>query len=234
MNTARPILTPPPAPCAEEPVAPRPQRMPLQNRVTPEGEIIATSARGTLMGNRGGKFHTPDKHLKQRRWSSKTWIACRLVFRDRWREVMGQGYTELFFLDEATSLAAGHRPCFECRRAEASNFLECWSRARGFIDRARAAEMDEILHAERILENGSKPTFEALFGDLPTGAFVQYLDAPHLVLAGRLLKWTPEGYRDRASPDASLKLDVLTPASTVAAILAGYSPDLHASALEHL
>ena len=92
--------------------------MPLQNRVTPQGEIIATPERGTVMGNRGGRIHRDDRA----RWKSKAWITCRLSFKSRHRTVMGNSYTELFFLDEATALAAGHRPCFECRRADALAF----------------------------------------------------------------------------------------------------------------
>ena len=98
--------------------------MPLQNRVTPEGEIIATPHRGLMMGNRGGCFHLPDRTLGARRWATRQWIACVLEFKGRHRAAMMQPnrYTELFFLDEATALAAGHRPCFECRRRDAERF----------------------------------------------------------------------------------------------------------------
>src|SRR5262245_10377094 len=125
--------------------------MPLQNRVTPTGEIIADPARGTLMGNRGGPLHRPDQTLGARRWVSKAWICCRLEFKGRRRQVMSPGkYTELFFLDEATALAAGHRPCFECRRAEAEQFARLWAKVHGAHDRARAGDMDRVLHAERV------------------------------------------------------------------------------------
>jgi hypothetical protein len=103
--------------------------MPLQNRVTPSGEIIATPHRGLMMGNRGGCFHRPDQTLKARRWANRQWIACLLEFKDRRRQLMQPNrYTELFFLDEATALAAGHRPCFECRRASAVRFAELWTK----------------------------------------------------------------------------------------------------------
>ena len=92
---------------------------PLQNRVTPFGDIAAVSARGGMMGNRGGRLHGPERRLGRRRWASRAWICCELAFRGRQRVVMGESYTELFFLDEAVALAAGHRPCFECRRREA-------------------------------------------------------------------------------------------------------------------
>src|SRR5690606_39500251 len=120
--------------------------MPLQNRVTPEGEIIATSARGTMMGNRGGCLHRPDKTLGRRRWVTKQWICCELQFRGRHREVMApRRYTELFFLDEATAFAAGHRPCFECRRADAPDFARLWANAEGRAERAGAAHLDAVV-----------------------------------------------------------------------------------------
>ena len=97
------------------------QAHPLQNRVDPFGKICAIPARGALMGNRGGRLHTPEQRVV-RSWVSRRWITCRLTFRDRRRHVMGDSYTELFFMDEATALAAGHRPCFECRRADAKAF----------------------------------------------------------------------------------------------------------------
>src|SRR5690606_9191936 len=126
-------------------------RMPLQNRVTPEGEIIATAARGTLMGNRGGCLHGPDRRLGRRRWVTRQWICCELQFRGRHRQVMTPGqYTELFFLDEATALAAGHRPCFECRRADAVRFARTWAQIEGQTGRASAPHMDAALHAERL------------------------------------------------------------------------------------
>ncbi len=124
--------------------------MPLQNRVTPSGELIATTARGLFMGNRGGRFHRADRTLSSRRWVSRQWICCRLEFSDRHREVWRTGYTELFFLDEVTALAAGHRPCFECRRADARAFAEALATGRALAAPPRAAEMDAILHAERL------------------------------------------------------------------------------------
>src|SRR5215510_5847359 len=136
--------------------------MPLQNRVTPEGEIIATRHRGLMMGNRGGAFHLPDKTLAPRRWATRQWIACVLEFKGRHREVMQPNrYTELFFLDEATALAAGHRPCFECRRADAERFADLWAKIQNGDERARAPAMDEVLHAERVDRDRKKVTFRA-------------------------------------------------------------------------
>src|SRR5262245_39749503 len=142
--------------------------MPLQNRVTPEGEIIATPHRGLLMGNRGGAFHELHRTLGNRRWATKQWIACVLEFKGRHREVMQPNrYTELFFLDEATALAAGHRPCFECRRADADRFAELWARTQGDVERARAPAMDDQLHAERVDRDRRKATFSARRADIP-------------------------------------------------------------------
>src|SRR5215468_5607542 len=150
--------------------------VPLQNRVTPDGAIIVTSHRGLMMGNRGGAFHLPDRTLGRRRWATRQWIACRLEFKGRHRAAMMQPsrYTELFFLDEATALAAGHRPCFECRRADAERFAELWARVQGRSERERAPAMDEALHAERLDLRGGKRTFRARRADLPSGTFVRY------------------------------------------------------------
>ena len=123
---------------------------PLQNRVDPFGELFATPARGLFMGNRGGRFHTDGRKLTQRRWASRQWICCVLDFKGRQRDVWGRYYTELFFLDEVTALAAGHRPCFECRRKDAEAFAGAWQQAFRRPRRPRADEMDLVLHAERL------------------------------------------------------------------------------------
>jgi hypothetical protein len=211
--------------------------MPLQNRVTPEGEIIATRERGMLMGNRGGCFHLDDKTLGSRRWATRQWIACVLSFKGRHREIMQPNrYTELFFLDEATALAAGHRPCFECRRADAERFAGLWAETHRISARARAPEMDEVLHAERLRADRSKATFRARLGDIPTGAFVHYPSGcagthAYLVNGNNLLAWTPAGYAAVVSPSGpSDQVDVLTPRSIVAVLSAGYRPILHPSA----
>jgi len=208
--------------------------MPLQNRVTPEGEILATPHRGLLMGNRGGAFHLPDRTLGPRRWASKQWIACVLAFKGRHREVMQPNrYTELFFLDEATALAAGHRPCFECRRAEAERFAALWAKVHGRPGRAQAPEMDEVLHQERVGPMREKPTFRARLADIPSGAFVRAAVGrsplrPHLVMGNHLLAWEPAGYRALVCRLAAThELDVLTPRSVVAVLSAGYRPMLH-------
>ncbi|MGI9425267.1 MAG: hypothetical protein ACR2PA_18885 [Hyphomicrobiaceae bacterium] len=209
--------------------------MPLQNRVTPDGQIIATSARGTLIGNRGGMMHRIDKTLGPKRWVSKQWIACRVSYKGRWREVMGpDSYTELFFLDEATSFAAGHRPCYECRRREAVFFSELWAETFGSGLRAKAGEIDSTLHAERLNAENRKATFKANVEDLPTGAMVQWRDGAYLVLAGRLLRWSSECYTAAVDAETDTVVEVLTPRSTLEIFRAGYDADLHESALKFM
>jgi hypothetical protein len=208
--------------------------MPLQNRVTPFGEIVAVPQRGTLMGNRGGCIHTHDKTLTRRRWVSRRWIACVLEFRGRRREVMAPDrYTELFFLDEATALAAGHRPCRECRRADHDHFRQAWLRgnaSRGLPPDVSIDEIDRVLHAERVGPGGAKVTFAARLGDLPDGAFVAGGDTALLVAGGALWKWSPAGYSGSLSLDAAAEAAVLTPRSIVRAITAGYKPAVHSPA----
>ena len=145
--------------------------MPLQNRVSPFGELFAAPARGLFMGNRGGRFHTDAKTLTARRWASRQWICCVLDFKGRQRDVWGRYYTELFFLDEPTALAAGHRPCFECRRKDAELFAELWRRAHRLRTRPRAGEMDKVLHDER-LSGRAKRLHRQPIDALPDGAFI--------------------------------------------------------------
>lgn len=211
--------------------------MPLQNRVTPEGEIIATTARGMMMGNRGGSIHRGDQTLSTRRWVSKRWIACRLEFKARHREVMApRRYTELFFLDEATALAAGHRPCFECRRADAKRFASLWGHIAGLDRPPSANEMDAVLHAQRIVASGAKATHRLPADRLPTGAIIRWQGRPWLVSGGKFRLWTPYGYEHAAEegPRAGQDVDVLTPAVIVSVLGARYTPGLHASAGENV
>jgi hypothetical protein len=211
--------------------------MPLQNRVTPEGDIIATRHRGLMMGNRGGVIHLSDQTLGARRWASRQWIACVLEFKGRQREVMQPNtYTELFFLDEATALAAGHRPCFECRRAEAERFAELWARLQGRAERERAPVMDEALHAERVDILRGKRTFRARRADLPNGVFIRYArrrgeGRVFLTVGSSLLAWHPSGYTSLVTPSGiGEDVEVLTPRSIVAVLSAGYRPMLHPTA----
>jgi hypothetical protein len=204
--------------------------MPLQNRVTPTGDIIATSHRGLFTGNRGIIHDPATKTLLKKRWSSPAWITCLCEFRGWRRPVMGRrSWTELFFLDEATAFAAGHRPCFFCRRDDANRFRAAWEKGNGVTD-IRAREMDAVLHRER-LEHGRKRLHPLPMPveQLPDGAMVQRGEDSFLVLQGRALLWSMAGYRKvvDALGDASL----LTPPSTLHALSAGYQPVLHQSAI---
>ena len=203
--------------------------MPLQNRVDPFGNLFADSSRGLFMGNRGGHFHRDDRTLGARRHVSRAWICCRLAFNDRHRQVWGNGYTELFFLDEPSALASGHRPCFECRRKDAEAFAADWGHAFKLNARPRAAEMDAILHAER-LDGRTKRRHRQPFGDLPDGAFVALDDVAWAVRSDELLRWTSSGYTERRTRPRDGDADVLTPPAILAALAAGYRPFWHPSA----
>jgi hypothetical protein len=202
--------------------------MPLQNRVTPTGEIIATPHRGLFTGNRG-IIHDPATRTLTRRWASKAWITCVCEFRGRRREVMGgRSWTELFFLDEATALAAGHRPCFFCRRDDAVRFRAAWEEGNG-VGNVRAGEIDAVLHRERL--DGRAKRLHALampLKELPDGAMVQQGNESYLIVQGRALSWSPSGYRNAPNPKAAT---LLTPPSTLRALGAGYRPVLHESAI---
>jgi len=203
--------------------------MPLQNRVDPFGELFVTPARGTMFGNRGGRIHTDDQTLTRRRWASRQWICCVLEFKNRQRDVWGRYYTELFFLDEVTALAAGHRPCFECRRKEAEAFAEAWRQAFRLGSRPRADEMDLVLQAER-LDGRNKRRHRRNIDGLPDGAFVALEEGAWAVRGNALLHWTPRGYdKSRRRPRGAM-VDMLTPPAIVAALAAGYWPHWHPSA----
>ncbi len=203
--------------------------MPLQNRVSPFGELFASPARGTMLGNRGGKFHRDDKTLGKRRFASRQWICCVLEFKNRQRDVWGRYYTELFFLDEVTALAAGHRPCFECRRAEAEAFAAAWAQAERTSQRPRATEMDRVLHAQR-LNGRAKRLHRMPAKDLPDGAMVSLEGEAFAVRGGELLHWTPQGYDARRARPRQGNVDVLTPPAILAALKVGYAPHWHESA----
>jgi hypothetical protein len=209
--------------------------VPRLNRVTPFGEIIATPERGTFMGNRG-VLHDAEGHIK-RAWQAKRWIVCVVEFRGRKRTIMSpNSYTELFFLDEATALAAGHRPCAECRHARFLDFCNAWKAAHPKADdlqRPTADEIDNRLHAGRLAPDRSKRFFSGKLDDLPDGVFVKvegWGEQAFLVLDDSLLAWSPGGYQERRPRLKVKNVSILTPSSTVAAIRAGYSPVVHASA----
>jgi hypothetical protein len=204
--------------------------MPLQNRVTPMGDIIADAARGTLMGNRG-ILHDASRRLGTARWRHRGWICCRLSFKNRRREVMAPGrYTELFFLDEATALAAGHRPCCECRRDEFRAFQAAWRRTAGSPN-ASANAIDRVLHEARVDPRTRRQIrFEAPLDDLPDGAFVLLpagASRPLLVRGDDLLPWRPAGYGAPRPRPSHIRCVVLTPEPILAVLRAGYAPSLH-------
>ncbi|PZA12930.1 hypothetical protein DNX69_05485 [Rhodopseudomonas palustris] len=221
--------------------------MPLQNRVTPFGEIVAVASRGMFTGNRGIIHDPATRTLLNRRWSSHAWITCACEFRGRRRDVMAtRSWTELFFLDEATALAAGHRPCYYCRRADANRFGAAWARGNG-LEQITAKEIDTTLHRERL--DGRAKRLHALpcaVDELPDGAMVageQSDDAggrndtctrtAYLVTQGSLLRWSFEGYQPVGAAvieGLQDRLFLLTPPSTLRALEAGYQPALHPTA----
>jgi hypothetical protein len=230
--------------------------MPLQNRVDPFGELFATPARGAMFGNRGGKFHTDAQTLTTRRWVSRQWICCVLDFKGRQRDVWGRYYTELFFLDEVTAFAAGHRPCFECRRRDAELFARLFAKAntnsvrsrvsgnpgaanpvhvvlgprfRGDERKVRASDMDCMLHAER-LDGKTKRIHRRNIDTLPDGAMISRDGESYAVRGNKLLRWTPRGYKGATPRPRGVTVDVLTPPSILRVLSRGYSPQWHKSA----
>jgi hypothetical protein len=206
--------------------------VPLQNRVDPYGRLHAVAERGTLMGNRG-ILHDESRRLVAA-WRLRRWITCTLTFKGRRRQVFApRRYSELFFLDEATALSAGHRPCAECRRKRYEEFREAWTAGRGVQSgRSRADDIDRVLHSERVEARSEKKTYDAALASLPHGTVVEWHSRPHLLLRGRLLPWSFAGYGPGSPAPASARVRVLTPESIVAAIRSGFVPGVHPSAVE--
>ncbi len=199
--------------------------MPLQNRVTPFGDIIAIAQRGLFTGNRGILHDPATKTLLRKRWTTKAWLICVCDYKGRRREVMGgRSWTELFFLDEAVALAAGHRPCFFCRRQSAEAFRAAWTKATG-EEAPFAAEMDAVLHEER-LDHGHKRLHAVPVdvSELPDGAVIAAAGEAYTIARGRAFRWSAQGYEGVREIS---RADVLTPPSTLLAIRAGYRPVLH-------
>lgn len=213
--------------------------MARRNRLTPLGELISVSDRGLVYANRGC-LHDADGVIR-RRWAVRRWIACRLVFRRRRRQalMMPGRYTELFALDEVTALAAGHRPCAECRREDYRALQDIWAAAYGLGPQdLRADAIDDRLHAERVSGDGERRLHDRAFSALPDGAMVMHGDGsgePWLVRGGELLRWTPGGYTDRMPrPGPRTSARVLTPPSLLTLLTAGWDPVVplvHPSAL---
>ncbi|HVS35692.1 MAG TPA: hypothetical protein VMS17_08920 [Gemmataceae bacterium] len=208
--------------------------MPRQNRVTPLGDLIAVESRGTLLGNRG-ILHDAQQRIR-RLFNGRRWIYCVLQFKDRRQVVMApHHYTQLFFLDEATALAAGHRPCAECQRGRYREFQTIWAAANLELAGGGAPgadRMDAVLHAERLGAAKQKRTYEDRLDRLPSGTMVlpSGTEKPHIVLDGRLLPWTPAGYGTPVSRPADAAVGVLTPRSVVRALGAGFRAVVHPSA----
>ncbi len=201
--------------------------MPLRNRVTPFGEIVAVAGRGTLTGNRG-VLHDARQNIV-RDSQVRRWIACRLEFRGRQRTIMSPGsWTELFFLDEAAAFAAGHRPCAECRHADFVRFQEAWRRV--YPDaRPLADVIDTRLHAERRLGPWQKRSYSADIETLPSGSYIKLEDRAWLVLGNSLRAWSADAYHDRRPRPPTGSVVVLTPPSIVAVLHAGYVAAVHPS-----
>jgi hypothetical protein len=212
--------------------------MPLQNRVAPDGSLHAVPERGTMLGNRGGKFHRDDRTLGKRRWASEHWICCELHYKDMHHEAMGKGYTSLFFLDEVTALAAGHRPCFFCRRAE----------AKAFLSGERVTEFDRQLHRERtstfkfvipaeagIHSEAMKwaPAFAGVtISKLPDGTMFESDGAFFAKRGTKLLRWSFGGYTEAIPVNPTMRLNVLTAPSIIAILARGFKSRWHPSALQ--
>jgi hypothetical protein len=209
--------------------------MPLQNRVDPSGQVRAVSARGMFTGNRG-IIHDPDtRTLTGRRWTTKAWIMCDCSPGGRSRDVFGRngrggsaGWTNLFFLDEVTALAAGHRPCFGCLRAQASAFANYFSSARN-RSLMRVAEIDGLLHRQRLATGAGPVSIEPhALSELPDGAIIRAGDRYFARKGGAFLEWSFSGYRP--SPPPSQTAFLVTPTSTLAAFGQGYQPVWHPTA----
>jgi hypothetical protein len=202
--------------------------MPLQNRVKPTGEIVAISERGMFVGNRGIIHDPAMRTILKKRWSTDAWLTCVLEFRGRRRKVwQRRSWTELFFLDEATSLAAGHRPCFFCRREDANRFRAAWEKGNRKRD-VLAPHIDAVLHRERLASAKRLHALPMPIAKLPDGAMVQAGEKSFLIVGGKPLLWTSSGYHPVQGGLDDAKL--LTPPSTMRAISAGYRAVLHPSA----
>ncbi|QND51967.1 hypothetical protein HB779_08645 [Phyllobacterium sp. 628] len=198
--------------------------MPLQNRVTPFGEIVSVPQRGTFMGNRGIIHDPATRTLFKRCWTLKAWIICVCEYKNVRRAVMArQSWTELFFTDEATALSAGHRPCFYCQRQRANAFKAAWAEGNE-VEKPSAPQMDAVLHGERLDASGGKKRHPLPMPvtSLPDGSIVTSGDNAYLIRDGQTYRWSWDGYTLCPAPTQGVSL--LTPPSTVRALGAGYIP----------
>jgi hypothetical protein len=209
--------------------------MPFQNRVNPFSKIIATAERGTFTGNRG-VIHNAQKEIIKNH-AVKYWITCMLQYKDMHRVVMTPNrWTELFFLDEATAFAAGHRPCGFCRYADFKCFKNLWLQANGkqhgLVENVKMDIIDNIIHQERLNDNNVQKTFTASLKSLPDGVFVKLTDNENAFLwhQQNLYQWSFNGYKKMNAFNKNQTVDVLTPVSYVEVFRMGYTPQIHISA----
>lgn len=207
--------------------------MSRQNRVDPWGQLNAVTAKGALLGNRGILHNDQEQIITQ--WRSKAWLTCQIQFMERKSTVFEpNSYSQLFFVDEATAFAAGHRPCAECRRERFNEFKAAWIEANRELiqgENPTIADIDKVIHAERVTEEKRKRTFVAQLGSLPAGAMIDVDGTPLLVWRGKLLPWSFDGYgKSQASLPSSTSVQVLTPASVVRVFASGFTPQVHLSA----
>lgn len=199
--------------------------MPLQNRVDPHSQLQAVSARGTLMGNRG-RLHNAEQQIVSQ-WKGRPWITCALYYKERKRELMApNSYTELFFLDEPTAYAAGHRPCAECRRPAYKLFKEVWAKAFPEQLDLSAPAIDTLLQAARLQEDGSQRTWSAPLADLPDGSIIEHGGECMLLWGGKPWIWSFAGYKPLLQTIHSLKVTVLTPEPVVQLLRNGLAETL--------
>lgn len=207
--------------------------MTYQNRVDPFGNLVATHARGALMGNRGCLHDATGKIRKS--WARKAWVTCSLEWKGIQRSVFSDGlYSELFFLDEATAFAAGHRPCNRCQSEAYTAFKNAWQSSQSEGQFVKADVMDNQIHSERLNRSGEKQTFPEVLQHLPDGVMVTTLDAPlqaRLLLRGQLWAWSFAGYSAPISATSSTTVCVLTPRSYCASLASGYQLNVHPSCL---
>ena len=208
--------------------------MPLQNRVDPWGKLNAVPMRGSLMGNRG-ILHNESRQIV-RPWAGKSWVTCALQFKDNQQpgKVFSDGsYSELFFIDEATAFAAGHRPCNYCRKLRYAEFKSAWLRANrpDAVGNTPITEVDKALHAERAIPGGGKVMFSAAVKDLPSGTMFEHEGAAFLVWKGAIHRWSFDGYTPSSLQVDTQAVNVLTPASIVRMYANGFIPDVRASAV---
>lgn len=206
--------------------------MTLKNRVDPWGNLNAVPARGAWMGNRG-ILHNDQKQIVAP-WRHKAWVTCKLEYQGIRRKLFSPGsYSELFFLDEATALAAGHRPCADCRRERYNEFKAAWCGANpelAISSSVSITQIDKQLHAERAIRGGGKVTFETAFENIPEGTLMEVNGSAYLLWNGHLHQWTANGYRPYSlKPLPADPVKVLTPQSIVRMYRQGFRPQVHES-----